>query len=70
MFCGMRWKKGFLFFQKFKSLNPGSMKMLLRSYSIRKNSGIITPERDTLDFGDLSVSQYPPYKEENSTTTT
>ena len=61
-------EKGLPFLSEIKSLNPDSMKILLRSHSIRSNSGINTSEKDTWDWRDLSVSQYPPCKEEDSTT--
>lgn len=44
--------------------------MLLRSQPIRNNSGLIATERESWDLTDLYESQYPPYKEEASPTTT
>ena len=60
-------EKGLPFLSETKSLNPDSMNMFLRSDSIRKNSGISTSEKDTGDWRDPSVSQYPPCKEDSTT---
>ena len=60
-------EKGLPFLSETKSLNPDSMNMFLSSDSIRKNSGISTSEKDTWDWRDPSVSQYPPCKEDSTT---